>query len=178
MNKVEIPLNKAKLLLGIGGSILFVILGVWLFTHANDFQNLSVRILKNPTLIKGLGIASILFFSATGIYGIRKSFDNQIGLIIDEQGIFDNTNASSVGLIKWTDITGIKNQQVASTKFLLIYTKNPHYYLDKVTGLKRKMLEGNNSMYGTPLSITSGTLKYNFSDLEKLIIDRLNKQRK
>jgi hypothetical protein len=35
MNKVEIPLSKTKLLLGIVGSILFVVLGIWLFIHAS-----------------------------------------------------------------------------------------------------------------------------------------------
>jgi len=32
-------------------------------------------------------------------------------------------------------------------------------------------------MYGTPLSITSTTLKYDFNDLEKLLKDRLFEQR-
>lgn len=32
-------------------------------------------------------------------------------------------------------------------------------------------------MYGTPLSITSNTLKYNFNDLEQLIAERLLKKK-
>jgi len=172
MNRIEIPLSKKKLLVGIGGSILFVALGLYLTTTIADKQRRF-----NPTMVKGVGIASILFFGVTGIYGIKKMFDKTIGLIIDENGIFDNTSASSVGLIKWTDITEIKTEQVASTKFLLIYTANPDFYLDRVKGFKRKLMEGNNRMYGTPLSITSNTLKYNFNDLEKLIKDRLDDQR-
>jgi len=172
MNKIEIPLSKTKLLLGIGGSALFVVLGIYFLTTMADRQTRF-----NPTILKGVGIASILFFGATGIYGIKKMFDKTIGLTIDENGIFDNTNASSVGLIKWTDITAIKTEQVASTKFLLIYTANPDFYLGKVKGFKRKLMEGNNRMYGTPLSITSNTLKYNFNDLEKIINDILDAQR-
>ena len=86
-------------------------------------------------------------------------------LTIDENGIFDNTNASSVGLINLTDITAIKTEQVASTKFQLIYTSNPDFYFDKVKGFKRELMEGNNRKYGTPLSITSNTLNYYFNDL-------------
>jgi hypothetical protein len=171
MNKIEIPLSKTKLLLGIGGSILFVVLGLYFITTMADQQTRF-----NPTIVKGVGVTSILFFGATGVYGIKKMFDKKIGLTIDESGIFDNTNASSVGLIKWTDITAIKTEQVASTKSLLIYTSNPDFYLDKVKGFKKKLMEGNNRMYGTPLSITSNTLKYNFNDLEKLINDRLDGQ--
>ncbi|OBW42152.1 hypothetical protein AB670_01448 [Chryseobacterium sp. MOF25P] len=172
MDKVEIPLSKTKLLLGIGGSILFVTLGLYFITTMADQQTRF-----NPSILKGIGVASILFFGATGIYGIKKMFDKTTGLTIDENGIFDNTNASSVGLIKWGDITAIKTEQVASTKFLLIYTSNPDFYIDKVKGYKRKLMEGNNRMYGTPLSITSNTLKYNFNDLEKLINDGLDEQR-
>jgi len=172
MNKVEIPLSKTKLLLGISGSILFVAAGVFLFVIANNQTRFS------PTLVKVAGMAGIIFFGATGVYGIIKMFDDNIGLTIDENGITDNTNASSVGLIKWSDITEIKSAEVVSTQFLLIYTANPEYYLDKVKGFKRKLMEGNNKMYGTPLSITSNTLKYACKDLEKLICDRFQQQRK
>lgn len=160
MNKIEIPLSKTKLLLGIGASILFISLGLYFIMTLADQQTRF-----NPTIVKTVGIPSVMFFGATGIYRIKKMFDKTIGLTIDENGIFDNTNASSVELIKWTDITAIKMEQVASTKFLLIYTSNPDFYLDKVKGIKRKLMEGNNSMYGTPLSITSSSLKYNFEDL-------------
>jgi len=56
-------------------------------------------------------------------------------------------------------------------------TNDPNGILEKVKGMKRKLLAGNMKMYGTPLSITSNTLKYNFNDLEKLLKDRLNEQR-
>ncbi len=104
-------------------------------------------------------------------------FDNNVGLTIDDNGIIDNTNASSIGLIKWFEITEIKTEQIMSTKFLLIYTKDPNSILDKVKGMKRKLMAGNMKMYGTPISITSNTFKYNFNDLEKLLKDRLNEQR-
>lgn len=172
MNKIEIPLSKAKILLTIGGSILFVVLGHYFITTMADQQTRF-----NPTHVKGVGIVSVLFFGATGIYGIKKMFDNNVGLTIDDKGIIDNTNASSIGLIKWEDITEIKTEQVMSTKFLLIFTKDPDGILEKVRGIKRKLMAGNMKMYGTPLSITSTTLKYNFNDLEKLLKTRLDEQR-
>ena len=169
MTKIEIPLSRTKLLLiGVGGSILFVALGFYLFTTAADQQRF------NPTFVKVVGIVSILFFCITGIYSIKKMFDKNIGLIIDENGIIDNTNTTSIGLIKWSDITEIKTKQIMTTKFLLIFTNNPNEILEKASGMKRKLLAGNMKMYGTPLSITSTTLKYNFNDLEKLLKDRLN----
>ena len=167
MEKVEIPLSKKKLVLGIIGSILFVVLGAF------------VVMSKEPKLasifVKIAGIAGILFFGATGVYGVIKSFDKSIGLTIDENGIIDNSSASSIGLIKWSDITEIQTSQVQSTKFLLIHTVNPDFYINKAKGVKRKVMEMNKRFYGTPLSIASTTLKYNFKDLEKLINDKFHK---
>ena len=170
MNKIEIQLSKTKLLLGIGGSILFVVLGFYLFTTIADKPTRF-----NPLLVQCVGIAGILFFTATGIYGIMKVFDKKVGLTIDGDGIVDNTNASSLGLIKWSDIKEIKTEQVMSTKFLLVYVTDPMEILQRVKGIKRKLMEGNMKMYGTPLSITSNTLNCNFSYLEKILKDELEK---
>jgi hypothetical protein len=63
-----------------------------------------------------------------------------------------------------------------STKFLLIFISNPDKYLDRVSGFKRKLMKGNMKIYGTPLSITSITLKCSFNELEKLIFGRLKDQ--
>lgn len=168
--KIEIPLSKNKLFLGIGGSILFVVIGIWLFLNAENFQEHSFRLLRNPMVTKGVGILGILFFGATGIFGFRKLFDNKVGLIIDSNGITDNSNASSVGLIEWNDITDIITKQIMSTKFLLINVNDPEKYIGKAkSGMKTKLMRSNMKMYGTPLSITSNTLKYDFGELEKLI---------
>jgi len=168
--KIEIPISKNKLFLGIGGSILFVILGFWILTNLSDFENKGIRIFRNPIVLKGAGISAVLFFGATGIYGVKKLFEKKVGLIIDSNGITDNSNASSVGLIEWNDISEIKTQQVMSTKFLLINVVNPEKYIEKAkSGMKAKLLRSNMKMYGTPLSITSNTLKCDFGELEKLI---------
>ncbi len=57
-----------------------------------------------------------------------------------------------------------------STKFLLIHVRNPEEYIDKARGgVKAKLMHSNMQMYGTPLSITSNTLKCSFDELERLI---------
>jgi len=64
----------------------------------------------------------------------------------------------------------IKTEQVMSTKFLLIEVKNPEKYIGKAKSrMKARLMKTNMKMYGTPLSITSNTLKYDFNELEKLI---------
>jgi hypothetical protein len=174
MNKIEIPLSKTKILLLFIGALLFVILGTFFIITPDTFIS---PIFKNLQAIRITGIVAVLFFGAVGAYGFRKLFDKTIGLTIDENGITDNSNASSVGLIDWNDIVEIRSEQVASTKFLMIFTNNPDKYMERVNGFKRKLMQGNMKMYGTPLSITSNTLKYNFDDLQKLIIEKFKDQK-
>jgi hypothetical protein len=169
MQKIEIPLSKTKILFGIGGSVLLVVAGIFLFTTiSNDYQGV------NSMVVKAVGVIGGLFFSVTGIYGVRRLFDNRIGLIIDEAGITDYSTATSIGFIPWTDIAEIRTEQVMSSKFMLIFTKDPIPFLEKVTGIRRKLLEANMKMYGTPFAITSNTLQYDFNSLEKLLRERLN----
>ena len=170
MDRIEIPISKTKISFLLIGALIFVILGV-LFSLTPD--KFATTIFRNPQIIRIVGIVAVLFFGAAGIYGLRKLFDKSVGLIIDNFGITDNSNASSVGLIDWSDILDIKTEQVKSTRFLLIFVDNPDKYLERVNGFKRKLMKANMKMYGTPLSITSNTLRYDFSDLERLIKEKL-----
>jgi uncharacterized protein YjeT (DUF2065 family) len=171
MEVIEIPLSKKKIILMSIGSLLFVLLGILFIIYPEKV--ISVK-MSNEEFIRLAGILSVLFGSLTGLYGIFKIFDGKVGLTINNEGIIDNTNATSIGLIKWIDIEHIKTEQVMSTKFLLIFTRNQDEILNKVSGMKRKLMMVNAKMYGTPISITSNTLKYDYDELEKLIIFRLN----
>jgi hypothetical protein len=174
-NRIEIPLSKTKIILLSIGSIVFsgVCIGMAL-NHGNArrlFSPLFKRfIYLEPETIQIIGIIGIIFFGIAGIYVLKKLFDKKIGLIIDSNGITDNSNASSIGLIEWNDILDIRTEQVMSTKFLLIDIENPEKYIKKAkSGMKANLMRSNMKMYGTPLSITSNTLKYNFGELQKLI---------
>jgi hypothetical protein len=173
MNTIEIPFSKQKIVFGIVVSITFVILGYYLFAIIADQQN---RL--DPRLAKAVGILGIIFFGGTGIFAIKKLFDKSLGLIISEEGIFENTNALSIGFISWDNITAIKIIQIKSTKILLIFVKNPQLYLDNVSGFKKFLMKSNHSMYGTPLSITSVTIKLKFNELEQIINQRFEEYRK
>lgn len=168
--KREIPLSKKKIYLGILGSLLFVIAGIWLFFNTNLYLNFPLKLFRNPIIIKGVGILCILFFGTIGILNIKKIFDKRAGLIIDSSGITDNSNASSVGFIEWNDISDIITKQVMLTKFLLIKVTNPEKYIARAkSGMKAKLMRSNMKMYGTPISITSNSLKFDFVELEKLL---------
>jgi hypothetical protein len=174
-DKIEIPLSKKKISILLLASIGLISGGFWMVINPENagrfFNPITKRFFYlNSELIQIIGIVGILFFGAAAIYGLTKIFDKKIGLILDSNGITDNSNASSIGLIEWNDILGIRTKQVMSTKFLLIDIVNPEKYLGKAkNGIQSRLMKSNMNMYETPLSITSNTLNYDFGELEKLI---------
>lgn len=61
-----------------------------------------------------------------------------------------------------------------SQQNLIINVKDPNKYLNKQSGIKRKILERTYKIYGTPISISSTTLSYNFDEFEKTISEFYN----
>lgn len=169
--KIEVPFSRSKLLLAICGSMLFVIFSIYLLAKADGNEGSAI-------LIKGIAVAGILFFGTTGIFGLMKLSGPKVGLTIDPTGITDYSNATSIGLIEWKDILDIKTKQFMTSKFLLITVNNPEKYIGKAkNGVIARLMSMNMNMYGTPLSISSNTLKYDFEELERLLQSELKKYR-
>lgn len=158
------------------GAVVFVILGIQF--ALNPAEWLSPRS-KSPEFIRTMGLISVAFFGTCGIFIGRKLFDRKIGLTIDEKGITDNTNTISIGLIEWDDITGIDKVEIARTKILIIKTDKPNKYIERAKNeIYKRAMKINNKTYGSPISIISGSLKMNFSELENLIQSELKKRKK
>ncbi|MGB5981182.1 MAG: STM3941 family protein [Nonlabens sp.] len=170
-NQIEIPLSKSKMIVIIIGSLAFVGLGLWFLTVPPQMNN---SFLANPTVILVVSIISILFFGLISITVFRKLLDNKPGLIINSQGITDNSSGVSAGLIPWEDIVGIETTQVRSQRFLMIMVKNPEYYLDKVSNpIKRNTMRMNHRFYGSPISISATALQTNFNELHDVLNEKM-----
>ena len=168
--KIEIPICKKTLLLSIVDYIILVVIGFSLLATLAGQQ-----LIFFPALIKGVGGALILYFGAKGIYRTSKELSHKtIALTIDEHGIFDNSYRSELGFISWSDIKEIKTEYISAGKSLLIFPENPEKYLNEAEGSKRKLMKKNIRMSGTPLVISSETLKRSFKSLEKFIDDKFS----
>ncbi|RPD98247.1 hypothetical protein EGM88_06690 [Aureibaculum marinum] len=174
MNKkeqIEIPLSKNKLILTLLGSITFVAIGIWFLVNSSKTNS---PILSNETFIFIIGLIAILFFGFIAITVIRKLLDKKPGLIISKQGITDNSSGVSAGLIPWTDIQEIRALKIMNQKFLMFIVKNPQDYVDKVTNpIKRNAIKMNLKSYGSPISISANSLKTNFDNLHRLLLEKM-----
>lgn len=164
---IHIALNKTKLLLTSIGAGIFVVLGIWLITNT---PSTSIVMVNDPRFIKFIGVLSALFFGFIFVWALRRVFDDKPALIIDDEGMEDNSSGVSAGRVLWKDVTEIKTIKVYNQKFLMLMVRNPKEYIDRQTKkMKKKAMEMNFNSYGSPISITTNSLKYSFNDLKQLI---------
>ena len=173
--RIEIALSKSKIVLMLLGALTFVAIGLWFVIAPPTIEN---SYWGNPTKIAIAGYASIIFFGLCAFFFIRKLPDNKPGLIIDDTGLVDNSSGLSAGHILWSDIENISVIEIHRQKLIMLQVKNPQLYIDRQTSLfKRKGMELNNKMYGTPLSITANGLKTSFDNLLTILTDKLQASR-
>lgn len=168
---INIPLSKKKLLWIITGSIAFILLGGFLFAKAKAYETNEVKIL----FLQITGIASVLFFSLTLFYAVKKINDKKWGLSITKEGIVDNSSGISLGLIKWSDITGFKELNYQGTKNLVILVQNPETYLERAKGpLQRRLVNANFKLFGSPVAIAANALTIKYEQLKEHILQSYN----
>ena len=182
---IEIKNSKIMLILLTLAAIAAVIGGVHIFLNADSIAfetqykssyNRSNWIFRDPNLIRILGFSSFSFFGLAIPYAIKKIFNKDFGLIIDEKGIYDNSSGVSAGLILWQDIIDINFLQVQKIKFIQIIVSNPDYYIyRKKNIIFRFFMFLNKKIYGTPISISSTGLKCSFDELDESISIALKK---
>lgn len=127
-------------------------------------------IYNNEEVIRLIGIFGALFFSISSLFFLKRIFNKEIGLIINKEGLIDNSSAVSIGLIKWEDIDNVRAMNFSSIKFILIDVKNPNVYLQKAkNSFIQKIMKKNIEMCGTPITISSNILKCDIITLEKTI---------
>ncbi|MFT3980016.1 MAG: STM3941 family protein [Ferruginibacter sp.] len=168
MERTEIPLSKKKIVWGVLGAIMFVVLGTWMIADLADSQDR-----YNPVLMKAVGSASVIFFGIVAVYGIRKLKDKKWGLLLDEEGVHDNSHASTVGLIPWREIMSFRVEKIMSTRFIMVFVTRPETYIENAKGLQKRSLQANMKMYGTPLAINPNTLQCKAEALNILLNEKL-----
>ncbi|AZI66169.1 hypothetical protein EIB71_00070 [Kaistella daneshvariae] len=173
MNRIEIYSNKKKAFLLLIGSIAFVVLGFFCFLNAENMTTFRVR---NPIIIKIVGIASVLLFGF-GIYvSIKQLIQKKLMLILDEKGI--NSHPVKDEYIKWNDIEEFSEIKINSVKIIIIKLNNPEYYINNETNkFRKKLMEFNFSNYGSPFNITVGTMNIGHKDLIKMLNQNLKRQK-
>ncbi|MGN7812805.1 STM3941 family protein [Flavobacterium sp. 22076] len=169
MERFEFKKSNKKIMFLLIASFALSTLGVFMIMSPEKFISFLFR---NEKLILIAGIVSFVFFGIAFAFILKKNLTSQIGIVIDENGIIDNSSAVSLGFIDWKDVKAIRKNNVLSTQFLLIDVNNPNEYLNRAKNrIILSLLKSNLNVYGTPISISSTALKCDFDELQKIIND-------
>ena len=159
--------SRAKIILLMLVSCALVALGAWLFS-LDEAAIRSHRRYNNPTVVHGIGLIVVLFFGLCGLAGLKMLFDKKPGLVFNSSGIVDNASEVAAGFIPWSEVTGAGVYEIQKQKVLVIGVRDPQKYIDRGGAMKRALNTANYKMVGSPVAISSNTLKINFSQLVSL----------
>jgi len=159
MVAVSIPLSKGKVLLLVIGSFAFVALSAGLLKFSDQVPRM------NSTFNKIVVAAGIPFFGLCGVFGVRKLFDDKPGLVIDSEGILDNSSAVAAGCIPWEEITGFRISEVSGQRFLTIMVTSPEKYAQGKGRVRAWLNSVNTKMTGSPINISANSLKISLDAL-------------
>lgn len=175
INQVVIPFNKSKLWGMALCCAVFILLGFLFVLTPYHFKS---PLIHSLTIIRILGfIALALFGYFLGLY-IPRLTAGEPGLVVDEQGITDNTTHAAPGLIPWKDIVAIHPQKITGQKFMVIKVSDPQIYIEKAKGIEARSLKGNLQLCGSPVVISAAALKCNFKTLENILTEAFEKYKK
>lgn len=157
-DSIIIPTNKKVIIVVLLGSILFVVIGILMF-NAEPSR-------KYPSAyLHTWGSIGIAFFGLVIIYCLVKLFDNKPGLIIDKNGIRNNTSIVSNHTITWNELSAVGLTKIGKEKILFLYFKDDNSFIRKFNFFERFLMKLNVSMHQSPIGISTRSLKY---DIEKL----------
>ena len=169
MKKTEIYSSKKKALLGFFLSAMFVVLAIWMILEA---ENIKTPFLRNPLLIRMVGISGVLFFGLGMWVTLKQLFSKKLMLILDEAGIC--LKPPSERIIRWKDITHFSEIKINSVKIIIIHVKNPEEYIDnKSNKIRKNLMNFNLNNYGSPFTISVATMDISYAELWELLNEGL-----
>ena len=157
--ELVIPLSKGKVVLLLLGAVSFVAVSVWIWSIADDQTR------YNPLIMKTAAIAGGSFSGLCALYGCFKVFDTRPGLIIDDQGIVDNSSAVAAGRILWGEVVALN----FSKNFITIVVVDPQKFTARGNLLSRMLNAANTKMTGSPINISSHSLGLKFDELAQAL---------
>jgi hypothetical protein len=166
---IVVPLSKHKIVLVLLGSIAFVAIAIWMWSYAESQRRYP------PLYVRSAAVACGLFFGACSVYAFFKLLDSKPGLIVDLNGIVDNSSGVAAGRVPWDEIVAVKSSEIMGGRFLTIVVSNPQKYVGRGNFLLRMSNAANMKLTGSPINISSTALALKFDDLEEII--RLSAER-
>lgn len=120
-------------------------------------------------LTQVVGAAGMLFFGLCGGWILSRLFSHRVSLILDRDGLLDNSSAIPAGKIIWEQISRIGITTVSSQRFLGIDVKERSSLVSSGSTFRRWVDETNSDITGFPVNIPATTIDRTLEELHDLI---------
>jgi hypothetical protein len=163
-DRVAVPLRKGGLVKVMLSALLVVVGCVWLRAPRDSGA-------PTTPALEILSVIGILFFGSAALFAARKVLDGTPALVLDSEGMLDNSSALAVGRVRWAEITQIRVIEVARQRYLSVSVRDPEPFLEKGGPLRRKLNRANFLKVGAPINIKATTLAMPFDRVVERVSD-------
>lgn len=159
--------SKGKLVFLVLAAIAMVVIQILFIVYAEQLA-MSETARRRPIgalLVQYVPYIGIPFFGACAIYGIYRLIKIKPSVVVNDEGIYDNSSAVSAGLIRWDEISNLIINRIALQKFVGIIPRDTDAIMKRLPAWKRALMVGNKSMSDAPFNIPQNILPIPCEDL-------------
>jgi hypothetical protein len=157
MDRLEVPLDRGKLLGQCLGALAFVALGVF-FIREPGRQGVWAQL---------MGSVAVAFFGAVGAAVLFRLLKPGPAIVIDDDGILDDASGVSLGRIRWDQVGEIREYRVDDQAFLGIRLKDLDALIAQQPFWKRRIIRANLRMGAAAVNIPQASLGIELSALRR-----------
>ena len=162
MNDIVIYPSKGKVALIAFGSLAFVVLGICEAVYRVEMDVPMWAVV----VVSGIGAP---LMTACFLWSLYRLMSPRPSVIVNREGITDNAAATSVGLIRWEEISRIVRFDMGSTRYLGIDLVDREEFFSRLPSAKASLLRAGYRMSNFPISIPQTTLTVSADELAQQI---------
>ena len=122
-----------------------------------------------PPLTEALGWCGLLFFGLAGGWILSRLFSHRISLILDREGLLDNSSAFPTGRIAWDQISRVGITEIRRQRFLGIDVRDRTVLPTSTSAFGRWIAKANADIAGYPVTVPTTAIDRRLEDLHDLI---------
>ncbi|MFC7679632.1 STM3941 family protein [Paenibacillus sp. GCM10028914] len=146
-------------------SVIFVLLGIAITYFGLTEDDGSMAIVA-------IGVLCTIFFGFGLIYFISRLVNKRPSLIVNDEGITDQSSYIQAGVIKWEDIKEIKLYSMMNQRMIGIILYHPENFMSKQSGFKKLLMRANQGLVDTPINIAESSLPISLDELYMIILNK------
>ena len=162
-NEYSVPFSRKKILSVIRTNLFFVLIFSFFLVM------FTIKPTERTPIFQLLATPLILLFAFVMISALRKLKNESPGLIVNSQGIIENSSFFPVGLIHWNDVISLYVQQARSSRWLMIQVRDPERYFNQDNYLIHAFQWLNSIFGGSSFFLSAGLIEIDFDEMVELM---------